>query len=112
LRWFEAGTRLILIVVLVRGAVLLFPPELIHNSYDSRGTRRNLTGMPCFFLRSYDPTKSNRAMIAIDRYRVSVSDSIFGQIALHLGYQQVIFRTVGRRLIVVAGRCLQALILA
>ena len=42
-------------------------------------------------------------MIAIDRHWIVVSNSIFGQVALDLGYQQVIFRALGWRLVMMSG---------
>jgi hypothetical protein len=76
---------------------------LIHDLDNSRSPACDITGMASIVRGPDNTAESNPAMIAIDRYRIVVGNSILGQIALDLGYQQVIFRALGGRLVMMSG---------
>ena len=86
------------------------PGKLIYHRDDSGSARRNLTGTPSVIGRSYHAAQTNFGMIAIDRHRMIVCDSIFGQITFDLDYQQVVLRALSGVLVVVAPRCLYAFV--
>ena len=91
---------------------LLPPRELIRNIDHSRRIRRDIAGVLCIFGGPDNTAQSNPTVIAIDRYGIVVSNSIFGQPALDLSYQQSILRALCWRLIVVTSRRLHTVILA
>src|SRR5580704_8507186 len=88
------------------------PRQLIFYPGDALRRRRNLAGVLRVACRLDDTAQQHLAVIAIDRYRVVVSDAVVGQRTLDLGDQQGVVGPLGWRVVMMLSRNVDSVMLA
>src|SRR5271155_3799703 len=88
------------------------PRQLIFYAGHALRRRRNVAGLLRVARRLDHSAQQHLAVIAIDRYRVVVSDAVVGQRTLDLGDQQRVIGPLSRRVVMMLRRDVDAVMLA